>query len=78
LFYPVTELNYLFIYDLFNDIVSSSDYIVSDDRMKSEKWIEKEGSSCDQFKILTDICLEGLRKTTKNHRIADLWAEILT
>jgi hypothetical protein len=33
---------YLFVYGLFNDAVSSSDYIASNDGMINEYWIGKD------------------------------------
>jgi hypothetical protein len=54
---------YLFIYGLFNDVSSTSDYIVSNNRMMN--WI-----GCGRNRLLPNsryypsICLKGLKKTT--------------
>jgi hypothetical protein len=47
--FGIINFIYLFIYGLFNDTVSTSDYTVLDDRwsVKSELEKDKKGSSCD-------------------------------
>jgi hypothetical protein len=60
---------YLIIYSLFNDVFSTSDYTVSNGSMICKLTIGKdvEGSSCDLIQGTNpSICLEGMRKTTKN------------
>lgn len=53
LFSRVTD--YLFIYDVFNGAVNNSDYIMTNESMISDQWIEKdmEGSGCALFKVLS-------------------------
>jgi hypothetical protein len=59
---------YLFIYSLFNDAFSISDYIVSNERMIVDNELERSGRkrSWPNSRYCPGICLEGLRETTKN------------
>jgi hypothetical protein len=65
-----------FICSLFNDTVSSSDYIVSNDMMINELERMCKGSGHGSLRYYPIICLKGLRKTSV--RIASLWAEFWT
>jgi hypothetical protein len=60
---------FLFVYGLFNDAVSSSDYIAWNDRMINERWIGKDVEGSGRGLIEASIpvfFLEELRKTTEN------------
>jgi hypothetical protein len=66
------------VYSLFNDAFSMAQttYTASDEGMISEWWIGKDVEGTGHGLILTyypGICLEGLRKPTKN-RSQDSWS----
>jgi hypothetical protein len=68
---------YLFLYGLFDDAVSSACYIASNDWIINWKGYGRK-RSWRNLRHYPGICLEGLRKTTKNLRIAGLQAKIWT
>jgi hypothetical protein len=53
----------LFMFGLFNDAVSSSDYIASNDRIMNWKVYGRK-RSWPNLRYYSGICLEELRKTT--------------
>jgi hypothetical protein len=68
------SFRFLFICGLFNDSISSSDCISSNDIMNWKYCRRKR--SWPNLRYYPGICLEGLKRTTRLLRIAGLWAEI--
>jgi hypothetical protein len=66
----------LLICALFNDAVSSSDYIALGGRINNESERIWKETVAEQFKVLPSIRLEGLKKTSV--RTAGFWAKIGT
>jgi hypothetical protein len=66
-----------FIYGLFNDAVSSSDYIQSNDRAINELEAMGKEASVACVRDYIGICLQGQRNATKNVGITGLQVEII-